>query len=161
MSGAILLWRIAKATPDFAADDLSGGGARKFGGRWNRKGTALVYASQSIALACLETLAHIGDGIAARNRFLVEISVPVRVWTARQVWGPTELPPSWLAEPPAADSMALGTAWVEEGASALLQVPSVLVHEEANVLINPTHPDAQGISARVVRQFIYDPRLDS
>ncbi|HEY9104700.1 RES family NAD+ phosphorylase, partial [Chitinimonas sp.] len=158
MTSAVLLWRIAKATPDFAADDLSGGGARKFGGRWNRKGTAMVYASQSIALACLETLAHIGDGIAARNRFLVEISVPARVWTERRVLTTDKLPPSWLAEPPAADSMALGSAWVEEGASALLQVPSVLVHEEANILINPAHPDARHISARVVRQFIYDPR---
>ncbi|GAB3257646.1 RES family NAD+ phosphorylase [Chitinimonas naiadis] len=158
MSGAVSLWRIAKATPDFQADDLSGGGARKFGGRWNQKGTALVYASPTIALACLETLAHIGDGIAARNRFLVEISVPAKVWAARKVLTVADLPPSWLAEPPAADSMAVGSNWVAEGSSALLQVPSVLVHEEANLLINPAHPDAAAIRACVVRQFLYDPR---
>ena len=59
---------------------MSGGGAAAAGGRWNGKGCAVVYASTSIALACLETLAHIGTGIAARNRYLIEMAVPRRVW---------------------------------------------------------------------------------
>ena len=57
-TGAISVWRIATDTPDYTADDLSGAGARATGGRWNARGTPLVYASTSRALACLETVVH-------------------------------------------------------------------------------------------------------
>ena len=159
MTASVALWRIAKATPHYAADDLSGGGAAEFGGRWNSKGKHVVYAASSIALATLETLAHLSDGIAARNRFLVRISVPGDVWKRRIEVLADELPPTWLAEPPARATMTLGDRWLASGASALLAVPSVIVHEEFNVLINPAHADARRIGAALVRQFIYDPRL--
>ena len=155
----MLFWRIAKETAKYPADDLSGGGAAAAGGRWNHKGCALVYASSSIALACLETLAHIGTGIAARNRYLVEITVPERVWKARHTQSLATLSPQWSAEPPGIYSMTLGTEWVQKAASAVLAVPSVIIPEELNVLINPGHRDAKKVTARVVRQFVYDPRL--
>ena len=155
----MLLWRIAKETPKYPADDMSGGGAAAAGGRWNGKGCAVVYASTSIALACLETLAHIGTAIAARNRYLIEMTVPQRVWAARRRLSLAELSPQWSAEPPGSYSMVLGTEWAQEGATALLVVPSVLIPEETNVLINPNHRDAKKITTRVVRQFVYDPRL--
>ena len=82
-AAGITVWRIAKHTPEFAADDLSGGGAKKTGGRWNSKGRAVLYASASIALATLETLAHLGDSIAVRNAFLVRIDIPFPVWERR------------------------------------------------------------------------------
>src|SRR5713101_8129256 len=62
VSAEITVWRIAADTPDYEAHDLSGKGAEKTGGRWNRKGTAMVYASASRALACLETIVHLGSG---------------------------------------------------------------------------------------------------
>lgn len=156
----ISLWRIAKHTATFRADDLSGGGAAATGGRWNSKGNHVVYASFSIALATLETLAHLGGGdINCRNRFLVEILVPESVWNKRDWRDTTMLPPTWIAEPPGMDSINIGDAWLTSGVSALLVVPSVIVHEEANILINPTHPDAKSITARVARQYVYDPRL--
>ncbi|MGT2455716.1 RES family NAD+ phosphorylase [Cupriavidus basilensis] len=54
------VWRIATDTPDYTADDRSGAGADAIGGRWSRQGTALVYCASSIALACLQTLSHLG-----------------------------------------------------------------------------------------------------
>jgi RES domain-containing protein len=78
---AMPLWRIAKHTVEYSATDLSGGGARSTGGRWNSKGTPVVYAATSIALATLETLAHLGDNIAIRNAFLVRIDVPRCCWS--------------------------------------------------------------------------------
>lgn len=156
---AVHLWRIAKATKAYAADDLTGRGAARVGGRWNSKGNAVVYAASSIALACLETLVHVGDSIAVRNQFLVRVDLPDEVWKRRQVRLPSDIDPTWLAEPPAASSVAVGDAWLASLESALLAVPSVVVPEEANVLINPGHPDAQLITATVVRQFVYDPRL--
>lgn len=159
MAATVSVWRIAKETRDYQAVDLLGGGAAAVGGRWNHKGTAVVYASPTIALACLETLAHLGHDIAARNRFLIEIAIPDPIWRRRREIDRTTLAPTWLAEPPGRHSMDIGTAWVAAGDSAVLMVPSVLIHEEFNLLINPQHPDAAGIEARVVRQFVYDPRL--
>lgn len=155
----VVLWRIAKNTAQYPADDMTGGGAKTVGGRWNSKGLAVVYSSPTISLATLETLAHIGDDIAARNRFLIRIEVPDSVWNAREVLDVSALDPTWLSEPPGMASIAVGDEWLRAGSSALFLVPSVIIPDECNVLINPLHPDAQQIKAGVVRQFVYDPRL--
>ena len=155
----VALWRISKHTADYAATDLSGGGARACGGRWNGKGVPAVYAATTIALATLETLAHLGDNIAIRNAFLVRIDVPASVWNSRQTITAGELPPTWLAEPPGSTSIDAGNGWLANRASALLLVPSVIVPEEYNVLINPLHPLVNKLTACVVRQYLYDPRL--
>jgi RES domain-containing protein len=157
--GGQLLWRIAKHTAEYEATDLTGGGARATGGRWNSKGKAVVYASTSIALATLETLAHLGDTIAIRNAFLVHVAVPASVWSAREMVQASQLDPTWLAEPPGSTSIRFGDEWLASKHSPLLLVPSVIVPEEFNVLINPAHPGTALISAAVSRQFIYDPRL--
>lgn len=155
----ITVWRIAKHTPEFSADDISGGGAKKAGGRWNSKGRAVVYASASIALATLETLAHLGDSIAVRNAFLVRIDIPLAVWERRDRLAPARLHPAWLAEPAGSATIAPGNRWLDSAAAAVLEVPSVIVPEESNLLINPAHADMRLIRAAVARQFIYDPRL--
>jgi RES domain-containing protein len=69
------------------------------------------------------------------------------------------LPVTWVAEPPGKASIEIGDAWLAKRAAPLLLVPSVIVPEEYNVLINPAHAAAAAITAQVVRQFIYDPRL--
>lgn len=157
--GDQLIWRISKHTPQYKAIDLSGGGAKLTGGRWNSKGVAVVYASSTIALATLETLAHLGDDIAIRNAFLVKIQVPAAVWKLRQIIEAGELDPTWLAEPPGSTTIDFGDDWLAKTGAPLLLVPSVIVPEEYNILINPTHAAAAKIAATVLRQFIYDPRL--
>lgn len=155
----ITVWRIAKHTRDFMADDLSGGGAAAVGGRWNSKNNHVVYAGASIALCTLETLAHLGDEIACRNRFLVAIDIPQDLWKARMIWTTADLPVTWVAEPPGMDTVSMGDRWLQGGSGLLLAVPSVIVPEELNVLINPKHADASRIKARVVRPYVYDPRF--
>lgn len=159
MAASVTVWRIAKHTLEFSAADLSGGGARKTGGRWNSKGRAVAYASASIALATLETLAHLGDRIAVRNAFLVRIDIPLPVWERRNRIAPAGLDPTWLAEPAGSVTIAFGDQWLDKAAAAVLEVPSVIVPEESNLLINPAHADAGLIGAAVARRFIYDPRL--
>lgn len=153
-----IFWRIAQETRDYGAEDLSGGGAAKVGGRWNSAGKAVVYTSRSVALAYLESLAHLGREVP-RNRFLIRIVVPDRVWD-RALWAKQkELPRTWRAEPAGVGSMQFGDRWLTSGNSALLCLPSVIVPEDTNVLINPDHADARLIRARVERQLLYDPRL--
>jgi RES domain-containing protein len=70
------VWRIATDTPTYEADDLSGAGAKVTGDRWNAAGAAVVYASQTRALACLETVVHLNAGGLPLNRYLVEVTIP-------------------------------------------------------------------------------------
>ncbi|HTU54328.1 MAG TPA: RES family NAD+ phosphorylase [Acetobacteraceae bacterium] len=153
------VWRIATDTPTYQADDLSGAGAKVSGGRWNEAGISIVYASETRALACLETIVHLNGGGLPLNRYLVEVTIPDDVWAKAPEETPGRLPVGWEAEPPGRASIQLGTAWVRSGSSALLVVPSVIVEEEFNVLINPAHADSARITAVKRRRWLYDPRL--
>lgn len=152
-------WRIATDTPSYEADDLSGAGAKAQGGRWNETGLAVVYSSEKRALACLETVVHLNAGGLPLNRYLVEITIPDEVWARARRETADSLPVGWEAEPIGLASLRLGTDWLRSGTSALLVVPSVIVPEEFNVLINPGHPDSAGITAAKRRRWLYDPRL--
>ena len=156
--GAVTLWRIGSDTPGYTAEDLAGVGAERSGGRWNRKGTRLVYASTSRALACLETLVHLGSGDLPLNRHLVAINVGDADWAARTGFDPASHV-GWDAEPPGMVSIEWGTNWVVGSSSLLAEVPSVIVPEESNILINPRHPNAAALGARKVRTWSYDARL--
>lgn len=159
MTGPVTLWRIGVDTPDYTADDTTGAGAKITGGRWNRKGNAVLYTSRSIALACLETVVHMKSGGLPLNRYLVRIQVPEEAWNARTVLTPPDLPVGWDALPEGKVSLDAGDAWITGAASPILLVPSVIVPEEPNVLVNPAHPLANGVKAEKVRRWLYDPRL--
>jgi RES domain-containing protein len=153
------VWRIATDTPDYGADDLSGKGAQKTGGRWNRKGTPLIYASSSIALACLETIVHLAGGVPLPlNRYLVRIAIPPELWRRRERFDRMALV-GWDAEPPGLVSMEWGTRWARAATSLLAEVPSAIVPEECNILISPVHARAARLEVRKVRQWRYDLRL--
>lgn len=153
------VWRIATDTPTYEADDLSGAGAKATGGRWNAAGSAVVYSSQTRALACLETVVHLNAGGLPMNRYLVEVTIPYDLWTNSQMTTSACLPVGWDAEPAGRTSIEFGTNWLRSGSSALLLVPSAIVPEEFNVLINPQHLGSTGITAAKVRKWLYDPRL--
>jgi RES domain-containing protein len=154
-----VVWRIATDTRDYEAHDLAGMGAKTTGGRWNNVGVAMVYAAATRALSCLETLVHLNAGGLPLNRYLVEIEIPDDVWTAARAETPATLPVGWNAQPAGRASVTVGTDWVASGSSALLRVPSSIAEEEANILINPLHPDSARIKARKIREWLYDPRL--
>ena len=155
----VSLWRVASDTPQWAAQELAGKGAAHKGARWNHAGEVVTYAATSVSLAAWETRAHFGKGTPLPwNRYLVRIDVPDELWAARQTLA---LPPpvGWDAIPEGLVSRAEGSAWLASGRSALLAVPSVIINEEDNVLINPAHPDAQRIAAVKLRRFVYDARV--
>ena len=152
----MILWRIAAATRDRAAEDLRGGGAARYPGRWNRATEAVLYCAPTRALAVLESAAHIAAVGLPLNRFLVEILVPDTVWSQREDVPASALPASWEAIPAGEASVAFGSAWLQSRRSPVLLVPSVIVPEESCALLNPQHPLAVRISARVSRRFPYD-----
>lgn len=153
----VAVWRIAVEAATNTADDLSGTGAKISGGRWNSKATPLVYCASSIALATLETVHYLRNGGLPLNRYLVRIDIPDRVWDWRKVLDP--LPGGWDAIPAGLTARNAGDQWAATGATALLLVPSVIVPDEYNVLINPEHSDAAAITATTIKRWIYDLRF--
>lgn len=154
------LWRIAAVTPAYPAQDLSGTGAKISGGRWNRPGNPVVYTATNIALATLETVVHFNTAMLPLNRILVRITVPDDAWEAANVLdcnSPRMV--GWDVHPAGLVSLDAGDAWLASNDSLLLRVPSVLVPEEENVLINPAHPDIAKVTAKGLRVFQYDHRL--
>ncbi|MFM1759983.1 MAG: hypothetical protein RLY75_1254 [Pseudomonadota bacterium] len=153
------VWRIALDTSMFKADDLSGEGAKKSGGRWNKKGMPVLYTSESIALACLETMVHINAQGLPLTRYLVRIDIPTRVWNLAKKLNMKTAGMGWDALPAGTASIEKGQKWLQSNTSALLLVPSVVIPQANNVLINPLHPDIKLIKAKKIEKFSYDPRL--
>ncbi len=139
---------------------MSGKGAETSGGRWNRKGMPVVYTASSVALAALETIVHTDTGGWPLNRYAMEISIPDAVWDAAEV--PERLgtlPEVWDSQPAPKETLDFGDAWIASRRSALLIVPSVVVPLEANILINPRHPDAGQVRVIKTTRFVYDGRI--
>lgn len=147
------VWRLSRRR--YVA--LDGEGARLYGGRWNREGTAVVYASSSLALAALELLVHVDPEDVPDD--LVALAIDVPDDAPREAVAVAELPEDWdrVADHPACT--ARGDRWARAGASLALLVPSVLVPEEANVLLNPAHPRMRGVQVVATRAFAFDRRL--
>lgn len=151
------LWRIAAETRTYKASDITGAGAAISPGRWNAETEPVVYCAPSIAMAVLETAAHVDSAGLPLNRFLVEILVPGGVWAKREeMLDLATLPPTWAAIPAGKASVAIGSGWLASRRSLILLVPSAVVHEEPISLINPRHPDFAKISSKVVRPFEYN-----
>nr|WP_315592565.1 RES family NAD+ phosphorylase [uncultured Cupriavidus sp.] len=152
-------WRISKEAEEYAADDSSGTGASRDGGRWNRKGVPVTYCAESISLACLETLIRLRPNDLLMNRYLSRVDIPDELWCQAIHFSEATAPVGWDAVPHGKTSLDLGDQWIAELRSAILIVPSSIIPEEPNVLINPSHADAKKITFRKIRKWIYDPRL--
>ena len=138
-------------------NDLSGLGARIYGGRWNHKGVAVVYASESRALAALEYLVHVTMSTVPGDLEILELRIPEQVMP--EVLGPDDLPAMWRQYPPPEQLANLGSTWVRANRSLLLRVPSAVVENEFNMLINPAHKDFGLIEAGCPVRFAFDSRL--
>jgi RES domain-containing protein len=152
----MILWRIAAETRLHNADDLGGAGAAKWPGRWNDEGEPVVYCAPTIAMAVLETAAHVDDAGLPLDRYLVEIRVPDAIWARREEFKTARLPAAWDAIPAGRASLRIGSEWLSSLRSSILLVPSAIVPEDRVALINPRHPDAARITARAVRRFEYN-----
>ena len=137
--------------------DLSGTGARLFGGRWNHKGTPQLYTSQHCSLALLEVIVNTPQKLLPDNIHLLKLSVPgdLKMKTIRR----DELHDSWR-QYPAPDLLAdIGTQWINSKDSVGLKVPSVLVHDEWNILLNPQHQHFHKITIESISPFSIDSRF--
>jgi RES domain-containing protein len=155
-----VLWRIGVETEQFKANDISGDGARFTGGRWNERGAPVVYTSSSIALAVLETLVHLSGITLPRNRYLIQITLPQQAFDDATVFN-AKSHIGWDALPAGLASIEWDSRWLMGAKTLLASVPSIVVPEERNYLINPLHPDMKHVKATAIRQWAYDTRIRS
>jgi len=136
-------------------DGLSCEGARRYGGRWNSKGMAVLYCALSESLAMLELRVH-SPHPYPRTRWRFAIEVPDDALTTVTI---EQLPRGWDALPAGPASKRFGDYWVQQRASLGLLVPSVVASEEKNLLLNPSHPRFQEIRIISKQRVMLDKRL--
>jgi len=147
-------WRIVKKR--HAAGAFDGEGARRFGGRWNSPGVPVVYVSSSRALAAIELAVHLDRAALLSSFVLISCEFDERIVTriARNT-----LPADWRLDPAPPGLAAIGDAWVRAAKSAVLEVPSAIVEQEPNYLLNPNHPEFATIAIGGPEAFAFDRRL--
>ena len=131
-------------------------GARAHGGRWNRPGTAAIYAGRTVGIAALEKFVHLA-GVLPSDLVLVRIELPANCSIEEPEVA--DLPTDWNAVPVRPGSMDFGTAWIQQKRSLVLDVPSALVPEERNAVLNPNHREFRDVTMSLQRAFHYDPRM--
>lgn len=140
----------------FADRAFEGTGAHLFGGRWNRRGTPIIYTAESLSLATLEILVNLDS--AATLDWYLSISVEFDDSLCK-VLALDALPDNWASDPVPPNVQEMGSRWAAARESAVLVVPSAVVPQEHNFLLNPQHPDFAQIRIGRSTALDFDPRL--
>jgi len=147
-------WRITtKREPGLAFD---GEGARLYGGRWNRPGTRLVYGAEHLSLAALELFVHLDPEDAVRPMFRFRVELPD---SSFERLSPSRLPANWRSYPTPDETAAIGTEWAQRGEALALAVPSAIIPEEHNILLNPVHAGFARLALHAGEPFSLDSRM--
>ncbi len=135
---------------------LSGEGAFLYGGRWNSKGTRLVYLGSSLAQASLELLVHLKSKEILAGYHALEVRFPEELVNSVD---PESLPDNWREPSMERSCRETGDLWASNQESLVLQVPSVAVSGETNYLLNPQHPDMDKLVTGTIRRWAFDSRV--
>ena len=150
----MIVYRISKRKN---IKDLSGTGARIFGGRWNNKGVSVLYTSESRALATLEFLVHVPLSLMPTDLSLASIKIPDSIVPKKILI--SKLPNNWRYYPAPSSLAKLGSDWVISNKTLLLRVPSAIVKDEYNILLNPAHENMKRVKIVDVEKYKVDERL--
>jgi len=146
------LYRIARS---LYATDMSGTGARLYGGRWNNIGRSMVYTASSRSLAVLEVLVHLPPTIIPDDFRLITFEAPEDIFEPDV----NAFPPNWYTYPEPDILKRTGDYFLMQNQHLLMKVPSAIVKQEYNYLINPAHAKANKIKVMANEPFTFDERL--
>lgn len=150
----MVVYRIASSS---YIRDLTGTGAKRYGGRWNPKGIAVLYTSAHRSLAILELLVNANAQSLPDDLSMLSLELP-RLQHVSEITE-DDLPDNWRNSPAPYRLGEPGWEWVTSNSSLTLKVPSAVVPEEQNILVNPKHPDFTQLSIQSVSSFSLDSRL--
>ena len=144
-------WRLT--TAHRASSAFDGEGSYRYGNRWNHPGLRVVYLAEHLSLAALEVLVHTQD-----VNLVAYQAIPVE-YDPAWVESLEHLPADWRSNPASASTKDVGSAWAQRGSSLLLRVPSAVVPQEFNLVLNVSHADFGKLIFGVAEAFEFDPRL--
>lgn len=150
------IWRVGKTK---YIGDRAGVGAKLAGGRWSSKGVAVLYFAATKSLAALEVFVHLEPEDLPEPLSAIGIDLPNETFTGRARQSVGDLPPSWRHYPAPTALQAVGDAWVRAAASVVLELPSAIIPEESNYLLNPNHSDFKKLVWNEPERFEFDPRM--
>jgi RES domain-containing protein len=146
------LYRISKCN---FIEDLSGTGAALYGGRWNSKGVYILYTATTLSLAILETIVHL-PGLPKEDFCMIEIEIPTNSITTITE---KQLPSRWNEFPSLSVLKKMGDSFIKKGEFLALKIPSAIVPEEFNYLLNPAHADFKKVKITRKKNLSFDERL--
>ena len=136
---------------------FDGEGAGIAGGRWNRIGIPMIYTADSLALAVLEITVHLSqEDLLQKFYFRSRVQFDSSLVNTLD---PIEIPDDWDSLPPSESTQNIGTQWASSQKSVILKVPSTVVREEFNYLINPIHPKFKKLLIGNPEPVVFDPRI--
>ncbi|MCO5235828.1 MAG: RES family NAD+ phosphorylase [Chitinophagaceae bacterium] len=146
------VYRISKC---IYIDDMKGTGAATYGGRWHSKGVNILYTASTSSLALLESIVHL-SGIPAIDYCMACFEIPedkiIQVDIHR-------LPEGWNANPASGETVIFGDRFIRQNQYLGLEVPSVIMPEETNILLNPKHVDFPEVKVIYKRKIPLDERF--
>jgi len=150
----MLVFRMSK--PEWA-NDLSGEGAQRSGGRWNFAGFRILYTSETAELAVVEQSVHLPPMKLPPGMVLITIEIPVN--SIKIIGDPFKIHPDWNDNPSPLEIQQYGTDWLHSLETLVLKVPSSIIPISYNYLINPAHPYMKKVMVKKIVPFIFDPRI--
>ena len=138
------------------SNDLSGEGARLYGGRWNHPGIACIYSAETRALSVLEFTAHVSIDTLPKSLSITCIEIPDDSIKSIPL---SSLPSTWKSWPHSKSSRDFGTKLLEACKFLVLKFPSAIVPDEFNYVINPLHTRMKEVKIKEVKEFLWDTRL--
>lgn len=150
------VWRITDRS--FADSAFSGEGASIVGGRWNSKGRRMVYTAEHLSLAILEVFVHLNVPIVEPNSFVI---IPAEIPDDISIEHLTleQLPSNWQSSEQKISLKVIGDRWLDSCNTAILAVPSAIVSQELNYLINPQHLDFNRLIIHPPQVYNFDRRM--
>lgn len=127
-------------------------------GRWHNKGNLVIYTSEHASLAAWEKIVHVTSfENLPRNILLVKIEVPdsIEVQSVPQ----KVLVSGWDGFPFVPETMEYGSAFLRKKEHLALKVPSVIIPDESNIILNPLHPDIHQCKVISTIPFVFDKRI--
>ena len=139
-------------------NDLSGEGARLFGGRWNHVLTPCIYTSESRSLAILEYTVNVNLDDIPRALSIATLQIPDNNILELK---PEDLPGNWAAAPAPSSTKDFGTILLKKADAPVIRIPSAVIHQECNYILNPLHADSKNFKIISIDDFVYDVRIKS
>jgi RES domain-containing protein len=149
----MLVYRIGKTK---YSGDLTGEGARLNGGRWNHKLVPCIYTSESRALALLEYTVNVHIEDIPRALSITTFEIPE---TPIQLLTEADLPGNWKDVPAPSSTKDFGTELLKSLSHSIIRIPSAVIPNEYNYLLNPLHPEARDFKIKDIKDFVYDVRI--